>query len=85
MKIPTFLGIAGLIAIYIYLSDISQPGEKSEAVMRIENQRKRMLAEVESDQAKQANTYGWVDKSKGVVRIPVERAMELAVSELQNK
>ena len=28
------------------------------------------------------NNYGWVDKQKGVVRIPIERAKELAVQRL---
>jgi len=30
-------------------------------------------------------TYGWVDKSKGVARIPVEQAMKLTVVELAQK
>ncbi|MGI8821154.1 MAG: hypothetical protein ACR2ID_09855 [Chthoniobacterales bacterium] len=29
--------------------------------------------------------YGWVDKDKGVVRVPIERAMELSVAELAQK
>jgi hypothetical protein len=86
MKIPTFLGIAGLIAIYIFLSRAGHlPNDKTEADLRIEKQRKVLLAKVESDQTKQATTYGWVNKEKGVVRIPIDRAMELAVKELQAK
>ncbi len=30
-------------------------------------------------------TYAWVDKSKGVVRIPIEQAMKLTVAELAQK
>ena len=29
--------------------------------------------------------YGWVDQGKGQVRIPIERAMELTVTELNRK
>lgn len=29
--------------------------------------------------------YGWVDKEKGIVRVPVQRAMELAVAELAQR
>jgi hypothetical protein len=29
--------------------------------------------------------YGWVDKAKGVARIPIERAMEIELAELQAK
>ena len=32
-----------------------------------------------------ASGYGWVDKEKGVARIPVERAMELAATELAQR
>jgi hypothetical protein len=31
---------------------------------------------------KALTTYGWIDKNKGVARIPIERAMELTVAEL---
>jgi hypothetical protein len=34
---------------------------------------------------KTANSYGWVDKGKGVARIPIERAMELTLADLQSK
>ena len=30
-------------------------------------------------------TYGWVDKTKGVVRIPINEAMQLTVAELADK
>ena len=32
-------------------------------------------------QQQDVNTYGWVDQQSGVVRIPVERAMELILAE----
>ena len=32
--------------------------------------------------AKELWSYGWIDKNKGVVRLPVARAMELTVAEL---
>ncbi|HEY0369400.1 MAG TPA: hypothetical protein VGC85_07370 [Chthoniobacterales bacterium] len=35
------------------------------------------LANFETEQTKQLNSYGWVDKNAGVVRIPIERAMDL--------
>jgi hypothetical protein len=34
---------------------------------------------------KTGNSYGWVDKGKGVVHIPVTRAMELELKDLQNR
>ena len=38
----------------------------------------------ESDQ-KALTGYGWVDKNKGVAHIPIERAVELTVADLQKK
>ena len=35
------------------------------------------MAELRAAEDKVLTTYGWIDKDKGVVRIPVERAMEI--------
>jgi hypothetical protein len=39
--------------------------------------RRKVLREVREKEASEATTYGWVDKNAGVVRLPVDRAMEL--------
>jgi hypothetical protein len=41
--------------------------------------RRSTLAELREQQAKQLNSYGWVDQKAGIVRLPIERAMELTV------
>ena len=38
-----------------------------------------------TEEAATLHSYGWVDKEKGVARIPIERAMELSVTELAQK
>ncbi len=35
------------------------------------------LAQYEAAQKAKLNSYGWVDKSAGIIRIPIERAMDL--------
>lgn len=35
------------------------------------------LAQLRVEENETLTTYGWVDRSKGIVRIPVERALEL--------
>jgi hypothetical protein len=35
--------------------------------------------------AKDLNSYAWVDKGKGVARIPIDRAMQLTLSDLASK
>ena len=43
--------------------------------------RRATLHETQQEQAKLATTYGWVDQKGGVVRLPIERAMQLVVQE----
>ena len=45
-------------------------------------QRTQRLTEVRERQREITTTYGWVDREAGNVRIPVERAMELTLREL---
>jgi hypothetical protein len=41
--------------------------------------RRAYLDELREKQAKQAASYAWIDRGKGVVQIPIDRAMELIV------
>jgi hypothetical protein len=54
--------------------------EEARAKKRVEN-----LKTLREEADKTLTTYGWVDKSKGVARIPIERAMELTVIDLANQ
>ena len=51
--------------------------EETRAKKRIEN-----LKTLREEADKALTTYGWIDKNKGVARIPIEPAMELTVAEL---
>src|SRR6266567_4274221 len=51
--------------------------EETRAKKRIEN-----LKTVREEADKALTTYAWVDKNKGVARIPIEHAMELTVTDL---
>ena len=51
--------------------------EETRAKKRIEN-----LKTLREEADKALTTYGWIDKNKGVARIPIERAMELTVAGL---
>ncbi len=51
--------------------------EETRAKKRVEN-----LKTLREEADKALATYGWIDKNKGVARIPVERAMELTVADL---
>jgi hypothetical protein len=51
--------------------------EETRAKKRMEN-----LKTLREEADKALATYGWLDKNKGVARIPIERAMELTVADL---
>jgi hypothetical protein len=52
--------------------------------MRAENRLKK-LKEARDQDEKALTGYAWVDKNKGTVRLPIDRAMELTVADLGNK
>jgi len=47
--------------------------------------RQEKLKTAREEDAKALTTYSWVDKGKGVARIPIDRAMELTMAELAQK
>src|SRR5215212_5970396 len=47
--------------------------------------REEKLKTIKEAVAKDLNSYAWVDKGKGVARIPIDRAMQLTVRDLASK
>jgi hypothetical protein len=83
----TWIGIVLLFAFFGLLALVvigaSPRGDKYEEKRAEERAKKLQTSQEETIKA--LTTYGWVDKSKGVVRIPVNNAMELTVAELSLK
>jgi len=54
-----------------------------------ENQRAQLrsnrLFTLRADEGKKLNTYRWADKAKGIVQIPLERAMALTLADIKGK
>ena len=69
----------GWIAQRAYLPN-ARPEIKVEGV-RTPAERAALLAEQRAKAKEAATTYGWVDQSAGVVRLPVDRAIALTVKE----
>ena len=46
--------------------------------------RAKALAEIRATEDKSLNTAGWVDQSRGIVRLPIETAMQETVQAWQN-
>jgi hypothetical protein len=47
-------------------------------------ERRKNLAEAQAVNHDALSTYGWQDPGKGIVRLPIERAMALTLQEWQN-
>src|SRR5436853_1813207 len=82
--LSTWLGVVLLFALFgVIVLAIIGPSprgsdyEKTRAKKRMEN-----LKTSREDADKALNTYAWIDKNKGVVRIPIRRAMELTIAQL---
>ncbi len=50
------------------------------AMPRLDDDTAEFLDELRESHIETLNSYGWVDRERGVVRIPIERAMELLSS-----
>ena len=76
------LAIFVLILVVAYLPNKAAPAGDG---VKTPEQRKAALAELRGKEQSAATTYGWVDKDKGVIRLPLERAIELTIQEHQKK
>jgi len=47
-------------------------------------EREKNLADLHAAVAQEVDSYGWVDPAKGVVRLPVDRAVELTAAAWRN-
>lgn len=47
--------------------------------------REKKLSDARKTAAQELNSYAWVDKGKGIARIPIDRAMELMLPDLASK
>ena len=48
-------------------------------------ERAKAYTDLQAENAKKLEAYAWVDQAKGTVQIPIARAMELAIVELNSQ
>lgn len=82
--LSTWFGIVLLFALFgiIVLAIIGPMPRGSDYEETRAKKRMEQLKTVREDAEKALNTYAWIDKNKGVVQIPISRAMELTVADL---
>jgi hypothetical protein len=83
----TWLGVVLLFVVFgiIAWALIGPERRTSDYEQKRAANREAKLAALREQDAQALTGYAWVDKAKGTVRIPIDRAMELALAELGRK
>src|SRR6476646_3534522 len=83
----TWLGIVFLFVLFglIVLAMIGPSPRSSDYEETRAKKRMEKLNALQEENKKDLTTYAWIDKNKGVARIPIDRAMEITVAELAQK
>ncbi len=85
--LSTWLGIVCLFLLFglIVLAVIGPSPRTSDYEEARAKKRMEKLKALQEENQKELTTYAWVDKNKGVARIPIDRAMQLTVADLAQK
>jgi hypothetical protein len=82
---PMFTGSFVLFALFagfvFWMLRSGDPGSFDEEAIRAK-ERYDILAKVQEENKNLTSGYGWADQAKGTVRIPLDRALEMAVAKL---
>jgi hypothetical protein len=89
---PTAVAVIGVFALFLLILQVArmpvQPlggaaaGVGEEDQWRFSNEgRKSRLVELRGREATALQQYGWIDQAAGVVRLPMDRAIELTIAE----
>jgi len=73
-----FLALASLALLLRPLGVTPSTITESDAKTRLEK-----LTKLRAEQDQLASSYGWVDKEKGIARIPIAKALDISVSSLR--
>ena len=83
----TWLGVVFLFVLFglIVLAVVGPSPRSNDYEQTRAKKRMERLKALNEENQKDLTTYAWVDKNKGVARIPIDRAMELTVADLAQK
>ena len=70
-----------LFVIVVALEVLYHRTAEAESARKFGTEDPQELRQVRNDQLEQINAYRWVDRERGIVAVPIERAMELLVEE----
>ena len=74
------VGVAGTLLIVGWLSWLVAERTRPAGIDQARaEQRRKALAELRAENQAALTTYGWIDPAKGIVRLPVQRAVEMSL------
>ena len=80
------LGWLGVFFLFVLIVVIAYLPNRAASQYEVDKaERFEIKRNLDARQERLATTYDWVSQSDGVVRIPIERAMELTVRELRGQ
>jgi hypothetical protein len=78
---------AGLIIVLLFAVLVALLAWQRQGIPTVEDVRKqerlKILADLNAENQKILTQYRWIDKAKGVVGIPIDRAMDLVLADLK--
>src|SRR6267378_58388 len=81
--LSTWFGVVLLFALFgIIVLAVIGPAPRGDTYEQKRAKARAEKLKAVQEEAKSLTSYGWIDKNKGVARIPIERAMELTVTDL---
>lgn len=80
----SIVGIVGSFLLFALILALAYlPGDKQSSVdMNLRESRKQMLAQNQAEQKDLLTSYEVVDAQNGIVRIPLEQAIDLTIAEM---
>jgi hypothetical protein len=87
-RVSASMVVTGLVMILLFLGLVAllvvQRGHVQTYDEARKEQRLKNLADLNAENEKILAEYRWVDKARGIVGIPIDQAMNLALTELQS-
>ena len=80
----TAVAVIGGFLIFALILTIAYLPNKPEALpqgTKTPEERAAILRDLRAHEAEIANSYGWIDQSKGIVRVPIDRAVQLTIDD----
>jgi hypothetical protein len=83
----TVSAVLGAVAVFVLIVVIAYKPNKPEPLQdgaKTPEERAKILQAHLSREEKTAAEYAWIDQSKGVVQLPIDRAIDLTIKDLNS-